>query len=53
VYRQVGCLAKVQVTEVRPPLERPWVDLASRADVEALQRCIYRQGHVDDIPAEK
>jgi len=24
------------VIEVRPPLERPWVDLASRADVEAL-----------------
>ena len=50
VYRQVGCLAKVQVIEVRPPLERPWVDLARRADVE---RCIYRQGHVDDMPAEK
>lgn len=39
--------------EVRPPLERSWVDLASRADVEALLRCIYRHGDVDDTPAEK
>ena len=37
VYRQVGCLAKVQVIEVRPPLDRPWIDLASRA--HALPRC--------------
>ena len=48
VYRQVGCLAKIQVIEVRPPLDRPWVDLASRAQ----RRDVLPQGHVDDIPAE-